>query len=331
MKGFQKILDKRVCFILQLFIFQIGTDLYSQSGQNLNFSIEFIKSISKQSDVFEKNILDAISDFVFGSGELTLVKPVNMFAYDSNKVWILDQGFKGIIEINKNEKKFDQLDIEKTFPSIVGICQINENELLFTDSYYNDVFHYNLKEEMLSIFCDYKINKPTGIAFNNSKNEIWIIQTGKHNILIINKKEKILKTIGSRGKEKGEFNFPTSIWIDKKGKAYVVDAMNFRVQIFDSEGEFISMFGEQGDASGFFARPKGIATDSYGNIYVVDGLFHNVQIFDKDGNFLNYFGSQGKSEKEFWLPQGIFIDQNDRIYIADSYNSRIQIFQLRAK
>jgi len=84
-------------------------------------------------------------------------------------------------------------------------------------------------------------------------------ETGAHRISVLNRKGEIIKRTGSRGNGPGEFNFPTFIWIDKLGNAYVVDSMNFRIQIFNKNGEFVSAFGEIGDATGYFARPKGIA------------------------------------------------------------------------
>ncbi|MFN8165559.1 MAG: 6-bladed beta-propeller [Bacteroidia bacterium] len=130
------------------------------------------------------------------------------------------------------------------------------------------------------------LDKPTGIGWNSMTNEVWLTETGKHRIDILNNDGKIVRYIGMRGKQPGEFNFPTHLCIDAEGNAYVVDAMNFRVQIFNKDGELISYFGSNGDATGYFASPKGISVDSYGNIYIVDALFHAVQIFNMKNSFI---------------------------------------------
>ena len=217
----------------------------------------------------------------------------------------------------------------KNLASLVGICKFHDNEILFTDSYLNKIFLVDVQKKEFSVLNDsLKLNKVTGIAYCELTKQIWVLETDEHRIVILSEKGEIIKKIGSRGSTKGKFNYPTHIWIDKKGNAYVVDAMNFRVQVFNKEGEIISVFGSNGDATGYFASPKGIATDSYGHIYIADALFHVVQVFDIYGNFLYRFGSQGQDEGQFWMPSGIYIDENDKIYVADSYNSRVQIFQL---
>ena len=224
------------------------------------------------------------------------------------------------------------MNIEKkiaAFPSLVGITAFHNTEILFTDSQLNQLFLVNAEKKECRILNDsLKLNQPTGIAYSVINNEIWVVETGAHRIVVLNEKGEIKKTIGSRGNGKGEFNYPSNLCIDKIGNIYILDAMNFRVQVLNKEGDVISVFGTIGDATGSFARPKGIATDSYGNIYVSDALFHVVQVFDIKGNLLYYFGSQGHDEGQFWMPAGLYIDNNNYIYVADSYNSRVQIFQL---
>jgi DNA-binding beta-propeller fold protein YncE len=216
----------------------------------------------------------------------------------------------------------------QNFPSLVAICKFNNDKMLFTDSKNNSIYCFDKENKVYLLNDSLRLNKPTGIGFVKSTKEIWVSETGNHSIVILDAQGKFLRRIGQRGTEANEFNFPTSIWVDKNEHIYIVDAMNYRIQIFDKDGNFLSNFGEQGDATGYFARPKGIATDSFGNIYVVDALFHNVQIFASDGRYLYNFGGQGTKDGDFWLPSGIYIDDEDKIYVADSYNSRIQIFKL---
>ena len=276
-----------------------------------------------------------IKDFIFGKNIHKLSKPVSILVNNQNTFWILDQGNNTIFQVSKGVGKIPRFIEKKNiyFSSLVGICNFhpasNRDEILFTDSYLNKVFLVNPEKKECRVFNDSLVlGQPTGIAYSKIKNEIWVVETRDHRISILNEKGQLIKRIGHRGNARGEFNFPTHIWIDKVGNVYVVDALNFRVQVLNKEGAVISVFGSNGDATGYFASPKGIATDSYGHIYVADALFHTVQIFDINGNFLFNFGSQGYGQGQFWMPSGIYIDDSDRIYVADSYNSRIQIFQL---
>jgi DNA-binding beta-propeller fold protein YncE len=258
-------------------------------------------------------------------------KPVSLIAIDPDHCMVLDQG-NGTLFYAEEGKITTPKVIRKeeiNFPSLVAVCLLPSNELLFTDSKSNTI--YSLSEnhkELKELIVEPKLIQPTGIAYSRVKDQIWVVETGAHRLVVLDLNGNIIKTIGQRGMGNGEFNYPTHIWIDQKGLVYVVDSLNYRIQIFDESGNFISMFGENGDGTGYLARPKGIAVDSNGNIYVVDVLFNGVQIFDFEGNYLYQFGSQGSRTEEFWMPSGIFIDKNDFIYIADSYNSRIQIFEL---
>ncbi len=262
---------------------------------------------------------------------LELSKPVGVYAIDPHEIWILDHGNTNIIKIRNDKAKIMKAFSRQKviYQSLIGICYSPGSGILFTDSRMDKIISLKNEKKGVSFISDtVKLNQPTGLAWNVSKSELWVVETAAHRITIFDETGRRIRSFGSRGNGKGEFNFPTSIWIDEKGYVYIVDTLNYRVQIFDLHGNFISSFGGAGNSSGYFASPKGIATDSYGNIYVVDALFHVVQIFDKQGHYLYSFGSQGREAGQFWMPSGIFIDEQDNIYVADSYNSRIQIFTL---
>ena len=263
--------------------------------------------------------------------ESGISRPVAIVGKTPSSFWVLDQGAQTMYEVGRKKaerpKAFKKK--ENYFTSLVDVCEMPDGELLFTDSRLNKVYRFNKEEKKLVEFNDTnQLMQPTGIAYSPVTDEVWVVETGAHRIAVFNSAGQLIKRIGSRGNDTGQFNFPTSICIDKSGDVYIVDAMNFRIQILNKKGGYVTAFGEAGDFSGSFARPKGIATDTYGNIYVSDALFHVVQIFDRAGNFLYSFGKQGREKQEFWMPSGIYIDSKNYIYVADSYNSRVQVFQL---
>ncbi|WP_372793251.1 6-bladed beta-propeller [Lutibacter sp.] len=297
--------------------------------------VQWVNQIPPLQQDIKKQRKRWLKRLLFGNNDiLGLQKPVLAIPVNAASSIILDQG-NGTLYIYE-EDKFEIPKIvrkrEGKFTSLVSASLLPNKDLLFTDSKLDGIF--KLTEDLKSIGLlndSLKLKQPTGIAYSSLNNQIWVVETGAHQISILDIHGNRIKTIGQRGTGKGEFNFPTYIWIDNKGIAYVVDALNYRIQLFDSAGNFLSMFGENGNGTGYFASPKGIATDSHGNIYVVDALFHGVQIFDAQGNYLYQFGKQGRQTGEFWMPSGIYIDTNNFIYVADSYNSRIQIFQLDIK
>ncbi len=321
--------------VLTLACLSATAQIKGDADSALAVELDYVRWVSEypasQSSQPKKGIIKGLGEFIFGKKTRVLIKPVSLIAESSKKFWVIDQKNSSIVLVEKNEGELVKikLDDEQLLTSLIGFCEIPKRGLVISDSRLNKVFILeNGSKKLMTLGDSIDWQQPTGLAYSVVNNEIWVLETKLHRISIINTNGELLKVFGKRGEGPGEFNYPTHIWIDAKGFAYVVDAMNFRVQIFNSKGEFVSMFGEAGDGTGYFARPKGIATDSHGNIYVVDGLFHNVQIFNRKGQLLYYFGSQGREEGQLWMPNGIYIDKDDYIFVADTYNSRVQIFKL---
>ena len=171
------------------------------------------------------------------------------------------------------------------------------------------------------------INRPVGIAVDESRDLLVVVNGDEHSIRLYNRALKHLKTIGGRGSEEGQFNFPSYVCIVPGVGFAVSDTGNFRVQIFDFNGRFLRAFGKVGDMPGQFARPKGIAVDPDGQLHVVDGVFSNFQIFSPEGRILTHVGQGGVRRGQFQTPNGLAIGPDGAIYVADQINGRIQKFQ----
>jgi len=307
------------------------SSLFLFSQEETGEIIRWVRQYPAENAAKERGFFQKLDAFVFGAKPALMNKPVAVLTDGQNLSYILSQENGAILKIS--DKKTVSLNdhLSKSayhFPSLVSMCLLPGKGLLFTDSYLNQAMLISEDEKNVSSFTTGKeLDKPTGIAYSKITDQVWIIETGAHKISVFDSFGVFIKSIGQRGVGPGEFNFPTHLWIDDKGIAYIVDAMNFRIQIFDEGGEYISAFGKAGDATGSLARPKGIATDSHGNIYVADALFSSIQIFSKEGDFLYHFGSRGSEKGLFWMPAGIFIDKKDYIYVSDSYNNRVQVFQ----
>ncbi|MBK6966792.1 MAG: 6-bladed beta-propeller [Bacteroidales bacterium] len=286
---------------------------------------------SDESRDHKKSFKDQLNSLFFGIKQPELLNPVAVLVSGPDEFLVLDQGNRTLFHVLDEVGDIPQsiLKSEYEFSSLIGICSGPQNSILFTDSKAGKVYGLVPGKKRLLVFNDtLKLEQPTGIAYSPLREEIWVLETKAHRLAVLNENGELLRRIGIRGNGPGEFNFPTHLWIDKKGFIFITDAMNFRIQVLNPEGLVVSVFGEAGDGTGYMARPKGIATDSFGNIYVVDALFHVVQVFDVKGTFLYKFGSQGHENGRFWMPSGIYIDDQNFIYIADTYNSRIQVFHL---
>lgn len=327
-------LDRRtlVAFFFGIIVFGQTTPLRAQSqADSVAFSVEWVETLSSAS-AKKPGLIDRVVRMVFGHHEYELIRPVGVYVPTPDSVWILDQGSGTVSLLERTSGRFRPLSAgpEGIYPSLVGISGLGSQGILFSDSQHGKVFIRRKGTNHTELLNkDRSFSRPTGVAYLPSTGHIWVAETGAHRLVEMDREGQLIKTVGRRGTAPGEFNFPTSLWIDSQGHILVVDAMNFRIQILDEDGNVRSVFGQPGDASGFMARPKGIAADSYGHIYVVDALFNTVQVFDQKGVFLTNFGSQGRDNGLFWLPSGIYIDASDRIYVADSYNKRIQVFELK--
>jgi DNA-binding beta-propeller fold protein YncE len=180
----------------------------------------------------------------------------------------------------------------------------------------------------MAIGRDGEFDTPAGLTIDRTRGLLYVVDSSRHQILAYSTTDGAhVRTIGRRGSDNGQFNFPTNAAVDRQGALYVADTLNFRVQVFDANGTFVRMFGEPGDSRGSFNRPKGIAVDSEGHIYVADTAFNNFQIFDAEGRLLLDLGRGGPDAGQFLLPAGLYIDDLDRIFVADQGNSRVQVFQ----
>jgi len=172
------------------------------------------------------------------------------------------------------------------------------------------------------------LKRPAGLAYSPTKQLLYVVDTIQNKVYALQRNGELAFSIGQRGEQEEQFNFPTHIFRSSAGALYVTDSLNFRIQMYDESGKFRGLFGHHGDGSGDLAMPKGIAADKDGIIYVADSLFDNVQLFNEKGEFLLTVGRRGVNFGEFWLPSGIYIDDDNTLYVCDTYNHRVQVFQL---
>ncbi len=253
-----------------------------------------------------------------------LDKPYGIAIDDKGRLYVTSR--QKVLSFDLKNRKYTVISgKEMRYP--IGIALSSDGRLFVSDAGSSRILIYS-KDGLLTGFIQKGLKRPGGIAIDEQLGRIYIADTKDHMIKIYSLHNyELLKTIGERGiGEKGLFNFPTNITLDKEGNLYVVDTGNFRIQIFNKEGKYLKAFGRIGDTPGSFARPKGIALDSEGNIYVVDSLFQNVQVFDHNERFLFFWGKGGLGPGYFGLPSGIAVDSNDRIYVVDQLGD-IQLFQ----
>ncbi|MFL5430782.1 MAG: hypothetical protein ACJ79M_14280 [Myxococcales bacterium] len=171
------------------------------------------------------------------------------------------------------------------------------------------------------------LQRPSGLAIDEARKLLFVTDSAAHSVHVLPLGGGEGRTLGGRGGDEGQFNFPTHLAVDREGSLYVTDAMNFRVQIFDRDLKFVRAFGRLGDGMGDLPRPKGLVVDREGHVLVVEGLFDVVQVFDAQGTLLGIFGGTGIDKGRFYLPGGAATDGRF-LYVADTFNARVQVFDL---
>ena len=296
--------------------------------------IKFLESISspkdlklKQSSLFRRIVKKIVG---ISDADMTMVFPYGITTDSQNHLIVVDSRSHLIHVFDERGKKYFSIHAPKgeVFVSPIGVAVDAADNIYISDSYTGKILVFDQKAKFLKRLGpdEGQFDRPTGIAIDKAHSRLFVVETRKGEVDVLNLNGAELFKFGKRGDGHGEFNHPTQICI-RDDRVYVTDTLNARIQVFDLEGQFVSTVGRLGDAVGDLDKPKGVAVDSEQHIYVVGGLHDVVTIFDQQGNFLLSFGGTGSRRGEFYLPTAIHIDSDDNIYVSDTYNGRVQVFK----
>jgi len=291
--------------------------------------IKFVKSIYGSEDVKESSV---VTNIVLGSeAGFRIKKPMGIHVDNGGRIFVTDTAAGDVYvldPVNHTATSLSGMGVQ-SMSKPISIATDAQGRIFFSDSLNNRVRVVDKNGHLIAdLQADEPFKMPSGVAVDDLYKKVYVSDTRHHNIKVFDLETlKYLKTIGKRGKEEGEFNFPSHLAVDSKGFLYVSDTQNGRYQVFDNEGRFVRRVGEFGDAPGMFGRPKGIAVDSEGHVYVADAAFNVVEIFDDEGRYLMAFSGYGTDRGQTILPAGLAIDKNDYIYMVDSWSHRVEVFE----
>ncbi|CAI8020300.1 Tripartite motif-containing protein 3 [Geodia barretti] len=78
-------------------------------------------------------------------------------------------------------------------------------------------------------------------------NQVYVCDHDNHRIQVFDPDLNFVRSIGSCGKGRGEFNAPLDVKFDTAGNMYVAEYFNGRMQVMDTSGQFIRVFGQEGE------------------------------------------------------------------------------------
>ena len=162
---------------------------------------------------------------------------------------------------------------------------------------------------------------PRGVTLYD--NQVYVCDHYNHRIQVFDLDLNFIRSIGSYGKGRGEFNAPYDVKFDSAGNMYIADFNNRRVQVMDTSGLFIRAFGQEG--KGKLGGPSALhIVDKY--VYVSDWSDHCIVVYETSGQFVTSFGRCGHEEGEVYSPFCITSCADGFIHVCDLANNRVQIF-----
>ncbi len=315
-----------ICFFL-FFIFSINFS-FAQEGVQVK-EVNVIAILNKneygKSFMFPVSIaIDPVTYEIYvvdsGKDEITIYSP------DFFPEITLDRG-RGLrapygVAIDKNGTFYVIQAPSSGKPASLSI--FNPAGLLEKDIYFKDM-PFNGSSEFI----------PASIALD--QDHIYIAGRTFRGVLVLNKSGKFEKVITVTDsiapefpEEKAEIR---AVYVDKKGRLYLLSDEMGRFYVFDKFGTFLFKGGTKGGGPGKLSRPRGICADpNAGLIFVIDYMRHTGLAYDYNtGKFLFEFGGEGWAPGWFDGPTDIKIDNFGRIYVADMFNRRVQVFILGKK
>ncbi|MDD5628698.1 MAG: NHL repeat-containing protein, partial [Elusimicrobia bacterium] len=171
--------------------------------------------------------------------------------------------------------------------------------------------------------------QPVAAAVRGSR--IYVLDEKKSSLLIFETGGRLLKSVGSRGKDKSSFASPRGVAVGPDGRVYVADTGNSRIRVLGPDGETLWSFGARGSERGMLKEPRSVAVGGDGRVYVADTGNDRVQVFTAEGILLCVFDGKGRKGGRFKEPAKVAVDPSDGIYVLDSGNERIQKFDPSAR
>lgn len=290
-----------------------------------------LRSLEDLAGKEQKSLRDILMGEEDKQNNSALLKPFAVNSDSKGRVFVADTGFAGLVVFNLDNKKVSFWGVTGfgALSKPVGVTSDANGNVYVSDTADQRVVVFDTNGDYINAFGGKDVlENPAGLVFNDATQQLFVVDAHKHQIIVFNPEGGIDFTIGERGAEPGNFNFPTNIALDSSGRLYVSDTMNFRIQILEADGTFVSTFGEIGDRLGNVNRLKGIGVDTDGHIYAVDASYNNFQVFNGDGQLMLVVGQHGNTEPAgFYMPAGVHVDKNNRIFIADTLNRKIQMFE----
>jgi len=207
-------------------------------------------------------------DYFIPKGLGQLMLPLNCAVDNEGNLYVADGNRKQVVIFDELGNYLDAIgEPDKFKPTDVYVW---DSKIWIANSKENKVIVYNkATREMLYSFPDAKVGDasflytPTNIFVTDEA--IYVSDIGDSKIKKYTHEGELISSIGSYGKNIGQFVRPKGIALDHKSNLYVVDAGFENVQLFDKDGKLLMFFGGSYEGPGDMWLPAKVTID-YDNL-----------------------------------------------------------------
>ena len=288
---------------------------------------------------------DAVVSFVYGRPSV-LRTPQDLTTDSRQRVILSDPGIPAVHVLDpKRKTSFSIVGGQgRRLQSAAGVAVDGEDNIYVADPQRGMVLVYDQYGTFVRYIGNFHGEKlyqrPTGIAIDRKAGHLYLADSPRHLIFMLDLEGNLLKRVGQQWDDIGSgglklrtktgpgmFNDPTEIAVNDH-EVIVLDSFGTRVQTMDLDCNLLGGFNVLNAPHREPDWKDGLGLDRDGNIYVSDVGASEVRMYNSKGGLLASFGQAGSRMGEFSAPRGLWVDASNGLYVADTQNVRVQLFRL---
>jgi opacity protein-like surface antigen len=170
---------------------------------------------------------------------------------------------------------------------------------------------------------DIEVDSPRDLVYvtSNASAEVYVLKASNG---------EIVRIIGSKGPDPGQFLYPMGIAVTAAGEIYVVDQKRNNIQLFSAAGAFLHEFefklppGEKADT---VPQPMDIeVSPKTGELFVSDRGLNKIWVFDAAGTFQRFLGTPGTEVGQIAVPMYLSFDPDGNLVVINANQTRISTY-----